>query len=552
MMLTMPTRNHHSAPRFDGKSISLSLFLEDIEQLAEECGLSQKETIKWTIRYSPSVDRELWELQDSVETGDWDQFKEELYVLYPGSKRENKYSIAKLQALINKQSSITIRDAEDYGAYRQSFLTFSCYLGNKSRLSNREISTYFLQGLEPSFRDQVQDQLKAENPKRHPDDPYTLDEITSAALFYLSCNHSEIQTISNKKENIVPELSQGKTGLIIDAIVAAITKKPNIELHQSTEGRKLQVIKKKEDIVKTRMDKQKDIQFKKEPEVSSLKKSDSNIISKTQYPYINPINDSIQTNLGRQSPDPVITIPMKFREREKLQPKILATELQNPSHDIKHVQKPTGKQNVLVLSKSIEENGKDYITNQNQQSQDLEEDKPAAKTPAGELNEDMPREAATPFVKPSHFIAECLYMPELPIYSEVAPAVIRGTTDDQKKKYLSSDKDDWFLWPEKDNPALTQDKIHSQKYLRQVYDMFPSPDNITFKNDRDKVPLTIKQCAGSLLISKARRCRLIRLFLESAQKKLMQNFTIFRGPPLSTVWPIIVGNSPQMILEGIG
>ena len=117
----------------------------------------------------------------------------------PGSKRENKYSIANLQTLINKQLSITIRDAEDYGAYRRSFSTFSCYLGNKSRLSNREISTYFLQGLEPSFRNHVQDQLKAENPKRHPGDPYTLDEITSAALFYLSCNHSEIQTISNKK-----------------------------------------------------------------------------------------------------------------------------------------------------------------------------------------------------------------------------------------------------------------------------------------------------------------------------------------------------------------
>jgi hypothetical protein len=66
--MTMPNRSHHSAPRFDGKSISLSLFLDDIEQLAEACGLSQKNKIKWTIRYSPSMDRELWELQDSVET----------------------------------------------------------------------------------------------------------------------------------------------------------------------------------------------------------------------------------------------------------------------------------------------------------------------------------------------------------------------------------------------------------------------------------------------------------------------------------------------------
>ena len=113
-------------------------------------------------------------------------------------------------------------------------------------------------------------------------------------------------------------------------------------------------------------------------------------MSKPQYPYINPINDSNQINLGCQRPDPAITIiPVKFWEHKRVQPKILTTELQNPSHDIKHVQKPIGKQNVLVLSKSIEEKSKDYNTNQNQQIQDLEEDKPAAKTSAGELNQDM-------------------------------------------------------------------------------------------------------------------------------------------------------------------
>ena len=119
--------------------------------------------------------------------------------------------------------------------------------------------------------------------------------------------------------------------LIIDAIVATITKKPIMEIQQSTEGRKLQVIKKKEDIVKTRMNKQKDIQSKREPEVSSLKKSDSNIISKPQYRYITPINNLIQTNLDCQS-----------------QPKILAIKIQGSLHNSKPDLKFKG--NVLVLT----------------------------------------------------------------------------------------------------------------------------------------------------------------------------------------------------------
>ena len=119
--MSMPNRSHHAAPWFDGKLALLSLFLDNIEYLAKACRLSQKDTIKWTIRYSPSIDRELWEMQESVETGDWEQFKEELYDLYPGSKGENKYSAANLQSLIDKQNSITIRDAEDYGTYHRRF-----------------------------------------------------------------------------------------------------------------------------------------------------------------------------------------------------------------------------------------------------------------------------------------------------------------------------------------------------------------------------------------------------------------------------------------------
>ena len=43
----MPGRNHHSAPKFDGKPMSLSPFLDEVEQLAEASGLSNKQHIEW-------------------------------------------------------------------------------------------------------------------------------------------------------------------------------------------------------------------------------------------------------------------------------------------------------------------------------------------------------------------------------------------------------------------------------------------------------------------------------------------------------------------------
>ena len=133
----------------------------------------------------------LFKLLTRSHTGDWDQFKEEIYDLYPGSKRENRYSTAFLQELVKKQTLITIQNAEDFGTYHRSFLKISSHLRNKSHLSDRETSLYFFEGLDQSVRDQVQDQLKAENPKHHTDEPYPLAKISTTALFVLSCNHAE-------------------------------------------------------------------------------------------------------------------------------------------------------------------------------------------------------------------------------------------------------------------------------------------------------------------------------------------------------------------------
>ncbi|KAF8800911.1 hypothetical protein BYT27DRAFT_7262472 [Phlegmacium glaucopus] len=196
----MPGRNHHAAPKFDGRPASLLIFIDEIEQLAGACKLSERQTIDWTIRYAPNEERELWQMQDAVTSSIWADFKKELFDLYPGSTGERKYSVASLT--------------------------------NKSRLTDREISGYFMQGMEPSFRTEVQSQLRAENPRHHSDDPYTLAEIFSAALFVLTCNHAEIPrkdyAVANPIKKETYDMSQGFGSLNIGAIASEIMKHLNL------------------------------------------------------------------------------------------------------------------------------------------------------------------------------------------------------------------------------------------------------------------------------------------------------------------------------------
>ena len=289
----------------------------------------------------------------------------------------------------------------------RSFSKISSYLKNQSCLSDREIGIYFLQGLEPSFRIKLQGQLRAEDPKHHTDDPCTLAEISAAALFVLLSNHAEfscqeVPSILIKKESL--NLS---SNLIIDAIVAAITKQPNMELQQ---------------LMERRMDKQKGIhaiaQSKKEPEVSSLKKSDSiTIIPEPHSRYITPIQVDKPIKLVYQSPNQIITIPTQFQDSQTMaeQQTILAIKITNSSQDTKP--KPSNRENVLVLANNIQDTSQDYDTSQvmpNEAPQEVEQ--AAAKAPS---------KAMLPLVTPSQPlsppISKFLHIPEMPCNLKILP-----------------------------------------------------------------------------------------------------------------------------------
>ena len=185
---TMPSRHDRAAPKFDGKPSSLDAFIDDICQLAVACALSDQDKIKWTVRYAPSEDAELWEMQAHYETDNWEEFKNELYALYPGSTGDRKYSVANLEALTEKQATIPMESSEEFGRYYRAFSKIATFLKKKNKLTEREISTQFIQGFSYSFRVKVRAQLKAQSPTHHTDDPYKLEEISKAALFLLSCN----------------------------------------------------------------------------------------------------------------------------------------------------------------------------------------------------------------------------------------------------------------------------------------------------------------------------------------------------------------------------
>ncbi|KAG5634174.1 hypothetical protein H0H81_003057 [Sphagnurus paluster] len=113
MMPKMPARNHPSATKFDGNPKHLCVFFEQIDYLGGEFKLTDSDKIGWTIRYAPTKDIELWKLLKPAKSNSWDDFKQEIYSLYPGSTRDRKYTILDLEWLTEKQATVLIKGYPD-------------------------------------------------------------------------------------------------------------------------------------------------------------------------------------------------------------------------------------------------------------------------------------------------------------------------------------------------------------------------------------------------------------------------------------------------------
>ncbi|KAG2745824.1 hypothetical protein P692DRAFT_20639387, partial [Suillus brevipes Sb2] len=76
----MPLRTNSTAPRFGGDYTQLVNFLESVERLAQPLGLSDKEIIKYALKYTAPNERELFQY---YEGNNYEEFANSALFMYP-------------------------------------------------------------------------------------------------------------------------------------------------------------------------------------------------------------------------------------------------------------------------------------------------------------------------------------------------------------------------------------------------------------------------------------------------------------------------------------
>ena len=116
----------------------------------------------------------------------WEGFKEKILWLYPGSMDDRRILIANLDKFIAKSASAQYETAEMLGEYYREFTRMSEFLILRNRLSIREQSEKFYEGLGTKLEQQTRFCLSMVFITRHPDEPDTMDEIFKEASILVS------------------------------------------------------------------------------------------------------------------------------------------------------------------------------------------------------------------------------------------------------------------------------------------------------------------------------------------------------------------------------
>ena len=188
-LANLPGRNERSAPSFDEtQPQELDRYFSDLQALLHRYNIvAEDERKQAAVRYLSIQGENLWKTTSAWAdpTRTFEEFKAEVFRLYPRATGDWTYTIQNLDLVIGHYAQNGILNAIDLGEYYRRFILISRYLISKGRLSTQEQSRSFIRGLPSQLEAQTRQRLQQRFIDHFPDDPYDLPDIYDAVSYVL-------------------------------------------------------------------------------------------------------------------------------------------------------------------------------------------------------------------------------------------------------------------------------------------------------------------------------------------------------------------------------
>ena len=231
---TLPGRSERSEPSFDDtQPEELERYFEDLQALLNRYAVvDEQERKQAALKYLKIRTEQLWKMTEAWgdHTKTYDDFKSEVFALYPGATGDRTFTLQDLDTLIGHWARIGVITSTDLGEYYRKFLLISRYLIGKRRLSTQEQSRTFLRGLQPQLEAKVRQRLQQKFVDHFLDDPYELHVVYEAASYVLMGTSPVAPAPTQGTSPVAPSVPaqgtispQDPTQVKLEALTAAIT-----------------------------------------------------------------------------------------------------------------------------------------------------------------------------------------------------------------------------------------------------------------------------------------------------------------------------------------
>jgi len=129
----MPSVRSKLAPHFTSEvEFPIQDFLEEYEELADKCGLTNFQKVEMVIRYVDHSQRHIWQSLPGYINRNWDDFRDDLGDEYINLSAEGQCSRQKLAELANRYAWKHMDDKMDVIHYHHKFHTLAKTLVDSS------------------------------------------------------------------------------------------------------------------------------------------------------------------------------------------------------------------------------------------------------------------------------------------------------------------------------------------------------------------------------------------------------------------------------------
>jgi hypothetical protein len=182
----MPSARSKHAPSFSGDiDETIEDFLQEYEELADSCNLTNRQKVETIIRYVDPSQRDLWKSLQGFIDHDWDDLCRDLCHEYVNPTPQGRYSKQKLLDLTNRSSGARMEDEGDVIRYYRAFNLLSKPLLDAGRITTGERNAAFLLGFHPEDVKALRERLIAKKPDTLKGRTFDIKDVldTTRAIF---------------------------------------------------------------------------------------------------------------------------------------------------------------------------------------------------------------------------------------------------------------------------------------------------------------------------------------------------------------------------------